>query len=94
MAGIALEDIKRGLRIDNEYSDELIQTYIDSAVSALFVTVGKGLETEDYNKLKKAYVQEYVRGLFFELDTERIINTLQAQMEAMVSIYQEEETLD
>lgn len=94
MAAIDLEDIKRGLRIDNAYSDELIQTYIDSAVAALSVTVGPTQnETEAYGKLKKTYVQEYVRSLFFEVNTTRICNALQMQMQALNSI-QEEETLD
>lgn len=97
MTAIGLEDIKRGLRIDNTYSDELIQTYIDSSIAALFVTVGRDLPNNlEFQKLKKTYVQEYVRALFFEKSTERITDALQVQMEAMIKISDksEEETLD
>ncbi len=87
MAAISLEQVKENLRIDNDYSDLIIQGYIDSAIAALSSTIGYTSDTLvllEFDKLMTTYVNEYVRGLFFEKDNERMLNVMQTQLEAMI----------
>lgn len=87
-----LAEIKKALRIDNSFSDTIIQQTMNSGQAALFSTIGYNADLEEpntsdsvkFNKLLKTYVTEYVRSLYFQVDNQRLLDAVQTQMETLV----------
>lgn len=87
-----LAEVKKALRIDNSFSDTIIQQTMDSGQAALFSTIGYNADMEKpntsdatkFNRLLKTYVTEYVRSLYFQVDNSKLLDAIQSQMETLV----------
>lgn len=87
-----LAEVKKALRIDNSFSDTIIQQTMDSGQAALFSTIGYNADLEEpnisddtkFNRLLKTYVTEYVRSLYFQVDNSKLLDAIQSQMETLV----------
>ena len=89
-----LAEVKKALRIDNTFSDSIIQQIMDSGESSLFVTIGYDTDAlepnvsdqDKFERLLKVYIVEYVRSLYFQIDNQKALDAIQTQMEALVVV--------
>ena len=84
---MTLANLKYALRIDNNYNDTNLTNLISSANAALKSTIGykTGVEKQtEFDTLIDTYIIEYVRGIYFHIDNERILNVLQMQLQSLI----------
>jgi len=79
-----LAEIKKALRIDNSFSDAIIQNLMDSGKTALFSNIGYDADLTEpnttdptkFNRLLKTYIAEYVRSLYFGIDNSKVLDAV------------------
>ncbi len=86
---ITLADVKHRLRIDNNFNDTQIQALMYAAESSLKATIGydqaSSYTDAKFEKLFDTFVCEYVRALYFQIDNQRMLDVMQAQLQALIS---------
>ena len=87
---MTLVKLKQSLHLDdNDFNDMYLNSLMNSAESSLLPTIGYNniVRIEDqskFNMLKDTFVVEYVRGLYFHVDNQKILDALQMQMQSLI----------
>lgn len=84
---MTLANLKYALRIDNSYNDINLTNLINSANASLKATIGykAGVSKEtEFDTIVDTYIVEYVRGIYFHIDNERILTVLQGQLQSLI----------
>lgn len=81
--------LKRVLHIDGDYNDIKIKALKDAAEASLLPTIGLTSDNitasrKEFIDLKQMYIAEYVRGLYFQIDNEKVLEVLRCQLETML----------
>ena len=86
---MTLVELKHALHIDGDYNNQLLQSLWNGATASLFPTIGYSADSkvEDkkkFDSLLDIFITEYVRGLYFHIDNQKVTDALQMQLQSMI----------
>ena len=86
---MTIEELKRSLHIDGEYNDIKLYALMDGAKASLYPTIGysetsKVEDSKKFDSLLDIFITEYVRGLYYHIDNQKVTDALQMQLQAMI----------
>lgn len=86
---MTLIELKHALHIDGDYNNQLLQSLWNGATASLFTTIGyseqsKIEDKKKFDSLLDIFITEYVRGLYFHIDNQKVTDALQMQLQSMI----------